>query len=190
MGESSSSDGKIAIVLLAAALVVGGAFGLTRRAEPKSLSASAPPTSAEQIASIQVHVAGWVSAPGVVSLEEGALAADAIAAAGGLRPGARVDGVNLAAPVADGTQLIVPGPDDSPSQPGTGLPGGTGGLVAVNRATAAELETLPGVGPVLASRIVAYREQNGPFSSVEDLLSVPGIGEAKLAALRDLITVP
>lgn len=63
-------------------------------------------------------------------------------------------------------------------------------MVAVNRAAAAELETLPGVGPVLASRIVAFREENGPFSTVEDLLSVPGIGEAKLAALRDLITVP
>ncbi len=139
---------------------------------------------------IQVHVAGWVAAPGVVSLGEGALTADAIAAAGGLRSGARVDAVNLAAPVADGTQLVIPGPEQPSTGQGADSGDTSGGLVAVNRATAAELETLPGVGPVLASRIVAYRDENGPFSEVEDLLSVPGIGEAKLAALRDLITVP
>ena len=130
-----------------------------------------------------------MAAPGVVSLPEGSLAADAVAAAGGMLPGALADSVNLAAPVSDGAQLIVPGPDSGlPVVEGQGAAGG--GLVAVNRATATELEVLPGVGPVLAERIVAYREQNGPFSQVEDLLGVPGIGEAKLAALRDLITVP
>lgn len=190
MGESPSSDGKVVVALLAAALVVGGALGLMRRPlvpMPSGPSAPAPTRPAE---AIQVHVSGWVSAPGVVSLEEGALAADAIAAAGGLRPGAQVEGVNLAAPVADGTQLIIPGPGGASPGPPGGPSGGAGGLVAVNRATAAELEALPGVGPVLAERIVAYRAENGPFSAVEDLLSVPGIGEAKLAALRDLITIP
>lgn len=184
-------DSKVAVALLAGAVVVGGAVGMIRRPAPVTQTASATPvTSAVHTETIQVHVSGWVSAPGVISLDDGALAADAIAAAGGLRPGARVEGVNLAAPVANGTQLIIPGPDDAPVEPPGGSSGGAGGLVAVNRATAVELETLPGVGPVLASRIVAFREENGPFSTVEDLLSVPGIGEAKLAALRDLITVP
>ncbi len=190
MGESPSSDGKIAVVVLATAVVLGAAFGWTRRDQPIAPAGASPPVVTAPIETIQVHVSGWVAAPGVVSLPADALAADAIAAAGGLRPGASVDAVNLAAPVAAGTQLVIPGPDDAGVGVG-GAPGATsGGLVAVNRATAAELETLPGVGPVLASRIVAYRDENGPFSTVEDLLSVPGIGEAKLAALRDLITVP
>jgi competence protein ComEA len=98
--------------------------------------------------------------------------------------------VNLAAPVMPGQQIIVPGPGDSGGAPTDVAGSGAGGLVAINRATAAELETLPGVGPVLAARIVAHREQNGPFIEVEDLLQVSGIGESKLAAIRDLIVVP
>lgn len=190
MGESSPPDGKVAVALLAAAVVVGGAFGAMRRPQAPIPTGPAAPAVTRPAETIQVHVSGWVSAPGVVSLEEGALAADAIAAAGGLRPGARIDTVNLAAPVTDGSQLTVPGPGDEPAGSAAASNGGPTGPVAINRATASELESLPGVGPVLAARIVAYRDQNGPFSVVEDLLSVPGIGEAKLAALRDLITVP
>src|SRR5690606_20272718 len=102
-------------------------------------------------------------------------------------PGASLDAVNLAQPVADGQQIVVPGPD------ATAVAGSTpadDGLVHLNTATAADLETLPGVGPVLAERIVAHRDARGGFERVEDLLEVPGIGEAKLADLRDAVAVP
>lgn len=135
---------------------------------------------------LEVHVAGWVADPGVVELHEGAIVADAVAAAGGMRRGARADLINLAAPLGDGEQVVVPGPEsgDVPTAPAGD------GVISLNRADAGELEGLPGVGPVLADRIVAHREQVGGFERVEDLLQVPGIGESKLAAIRDLIKVP
>ncbi len=112
------------------------------------------------------------------------LVADAVAAAGGFRSGGRTDLINLAAPVQEGEQILVPGPDVASD----GLE--TDGLIPLNRATVADLEALPGVGPVLAERIESFREANGPFGQVEDLLQVPGIGEAKLASIRDLVRVP
>ena len=122
--------------------------------------------------------------PGVVKLSEGSIVADAVEAAGGFRAGASPHTLNLAAPLARGDQVYVPGPDQtSPTRV-------EDGVVTVNRATASELEELPGVGPVLAERIVAYREANGPFQQVEDLLDVPGIGESKLASLRDMVRIP
>jgi competence protein ComEA len=189
------TDGRLALLLCTAAVAVGAYLGIAHRSGPVAAEARpvlTGPTPVAQPSTIQVHVAGWVVSPGVVSLPEGALVADAIRAAGGLRPGARSDALNLAAAVADGNQIVVPGPDQAPAGNGAETPGGGGGggLISLNRATAAELEGLPGVGPVLAGRIVAHRDQNGPFSAVEDLLEVPGIGEAKLAAIRDLVTVP
>jgi competence protein ComEA len=137
---------------------------------------------------ITVHVTGWVMNPGLVALPEGSRVADAVAGAGGLRPGADTTNVNLASVLADGEQVVIPGPGAEPAREGEPDPGD--GLVHLNRATAAELETLPGVGPVLAERIVQYREEHGPFRTVEDLLDVPGIGEAKLASLREQVKVP
>lgn len=136
---------------------------------------------------ITVHVAGLVSRPGLVELSEGSRVADAIAAAGGLLPGARAEAINLAAPLSDGQQIVVPGAqNDGPATPGRT----TNGKVHLNQASASELDSLPGVGPVIAERIVTYREEHGPFESIEDLLDVPGIGEAKLADLRDQVQVP
>jgi competence protein ComEA len=94
--------------------------------------------------------------------------------------------VNLAAPLADGQQLSVP----RVSADGEAAAVAGDGRVRLNLAGVEELETLPGVGPVLAERIVAYRQEHGPFAVVEDLLDVPGIGEGKLAALRDAVLVP
>ena len=146
------------------------------------------PSSGAQF--IEVHVAGWVISPGVVSVAEGSNVAEAIDAAGGLRPGASAAAVNLAAEVVEGQQIVIPGPEET-AEPGETGPGfGADGRVSINRATIAELDTLPGVGPVLAERIVAHRDQNGPFAEAEDLLDVPGIGEAKLASIRDLIVIP
>jgi competence protein ComEA len=113
--------------------------------------------------------------------------ADVIVAAGGALPGADLGGVNLAARVADGQRLAVPGTGGGAASP---APDPDGAKVAVNSAAASELEALPGVGPVLAERIVAHRERHGPFGVVEDLLDVPGIGEGKLAALRDSVQIP
>ena len=187
MGENRNSI-VFAAILVVIAVGAGAGLGLMRRS-PSVVSSNNTTvvTSVSPVSeplTIDVHVAGWVNSPGVVTVEEGSIVADAIAAAGGMRPGANVDSVNLAAALTTGQQVLVPGPGSS-----TGAAGSTdiGGLVSLNRATESELETLPGVGPVLAGRIVSHRESHGPFEEVEDLLQVPGIGEAKLAALRDLV---
>lgn len=178
------SRGVAAAALVAVGIVVGGLLGSLGRTSP--FPPAAPPETATptERAEIEVHVAGWVTAPGVVRVPDGAIVADAVEAAGGLRNGASTDGINLAAPLSSGDQVVVPGPDEA------GRAAADGGLISLNWADAAALEGLPGVGPVLAERIVAHRDQNGPFSQVEDLLQVPGIGEAKLASIRDLVRVP
>ena len=134
-------------------------------------------------ASLTVHVAGEVARPGLVTVPAGSRVADAVAASGGLLAAADLAALNLAAPLADGQQVVV----RSHSSEG-GAPPEQG--VRLNTASAAELESIPGVGPVLAARIVGHRQANGPFAVVEDLLDVSGIGEAKLAALRDVVVVP
>jgi competence protein ComEA len=125
----------------------------------------------------------------VVDVTEGAIVADAVSLAGGALEGALLDTVNLARLLAEGDHVQIPGPGDSTAV-GSGPATDTDGLIRINQADAAALEDLPGVGPVLAERIVAHREANGPFEAVEDLLEVPGIGEAKLASMRDLIRIP
>jgi competence protein ComEA len=129
-----------------------------------------------------------VATPGVVEVDDGAIVADAIAAAGGALEGALLGELNLARPLARGDHVQIPGPGDPVA--GTVGPSDEDGSISLNQADASALEDLPGVGPVLAERIVAYREANGPFEEIEDLLEVPGIGEAKLASMRDLISVP
>lgn len=174
--------------LVLAAVAVGALMG---RGEPAMPTSTAPATEvpiSTVSETLVVHVSGMVLSPGVVHVPPGAIVADAVAAAGGLITGASVDHINLAAPLSTGEHIVVPGVDDgAPSIAGAVGGGDTGGPVSLNNATAAELEALPGVGPVLAERIVAFRTQNGPFDVVEDLLEVSGIGEAKLAALRDLV---
>lgn len=145
--------------------------------------------------SVFVHVAGWVREPGVYELQEGARVIDALEQAGGPKRGAELSALNLAAVLTDGQQVIVPravepGAAGSagatvPSAPGVA----PGGLINVNTATAAELEELPGIGPVLAEAIVAFREENGPFTSVDQLEDVSGIGPVTLEEIRDLVTV-
>lgn len=132
---------------------------------------------------LTVHVAGEVAAPGLVEVAPGSRVAEAIARAGGLLPTADPAGLNLAAPLVDGQQVVVRGRGEVPASVAPSR-------VHLNTAGAADLERIPGVGPVLAARIVEHRETNGPFVTVEDLLDVPGIGEAKLAAMRDEVAVP
>lgn len=140
-----------------------------------------------------VHVAGAVARPGVVHLTVGDRVADALAAAGGTAVGADLDALNLARPLVDGEQVVVPleGVDGDAAAGGAAATTGLlpDGRVDLNSATAAQLEELPGVGPVLAGRIVAHREANGPFSEAAALREVSGIGEATWASLRDLVGV-
>lgn len=175
-----------ALILAAAAALAGASLGISQPPSPV-MPVDGPAPLQETVGTIEVHVAGWVGAPGVVELPEGAIVADAVAAAGGMRIGARTDLVNLAAPVRSGEQVVISGPDGVGTGPGAAS---SNGLISVNLATASELQALPGVGPVLAERIVAHRDQVGGFDRVEDLLQVPGIGESKLAAIRDLVRVP
>jgi competence protein ComEA len=141
--------------------------------------------------SIIVDVAGWVRRPGVYEFSAGDRVIDAVNRAGGPRKGADLTSLNLAAPLADGTQIVVPKP---------GIPGGAGSsdggtssagttLVNINAASETELETLPGVGPVTAAAIIDYRTQNGPFSAVDDLIDVSGIGPSTLEEIRPFATV-
>lgn len=175
---------------------------------------AAAPASQEPPAELVIHVAGAVGAPGVVKVPAGSRVVDAVSAAGGPAPDADLAAVNLASALQDGAMVVVPRigelpppvPAQAPAPPGTGMgagpgtadgtgtssPGGAGGsaaLVNLNTADAAALETLPRVGPVLASRIIQWRSEQGPFSRPEDLDAVPGIGAAMLAALLPLVTV-
>jgi competence protein ComEA len=150
----------------------------------------ADPAPEDQTADLLVvHVSGPVARPGIVVLPADSRVADAVAAAGGALGSADLQLLNLAAPVADGEQVIVPRSGGAgPSA--TARPAADEGQVNLNEADVTELEELPGVGPVLAERIVAHREANGPFGSIEDLLDVPGIGEGRLGTLRDVAVVP
>jgi competence protein ComEA len=137
---------------------------------------------------VVVSVVGQVSRPGLVTLPTGARVADALDAAGGLLPEADPASVSLAAVVTDGQQIVVGAPGGSGGADPATTPSGAGGPVNLNTATAVELDALPGVGPVLAQRIVDHRKQ-GPFTSVEELDDVPGIGPARAAELAELVTV-
>lgn len=182
MGENSSRA-LLAGILAVVAVGIGVGAGLVGRAPTSPVSPPVPEVIDES-AMIEVHVAGWVVASGVVSVREGSIVAEAVEAAGGLRPGAMTEAINLAAEVMPGEQIIVPGP---PGAMNSDASDRQGGLISLNSAAVAELQELPGVGPVLAERIVSFREERGRFETVEDLLGVPGIGEAKLASIRDLV---
>lgn len=144
-------------------------------------------TDAATPASVYVHVSGGVAAPGLYVLHGGARVVDAIAAAGGFAADAERGGVNLARPLSDGEQLAVPLVGAAPPASTGGAAGD--GRVNLNTADAAALDTLPRIGPAMAERIIAWRDDNGGFTSVEDLLAVPGIGDKMLESLRDQVTV-
>ncbi|MGW3509780.1 helix-hairpin-helix domain-containing protein [Streptomyces sp. NPDC000994] len=170
--------------------------------QDKATTAGAPVTArgapASPGAEIVVDVSGKVRRPGIQRLPAGSRVADAIQAAGGVRPGTNTDGLNRARFLADGEQVVVGGPAPAavPEAPGTGVAGaaGTGAAgtstapVPLNTATADQLQTLPGVGPVLARRIIDYRTQHGGFRSVDQLREVSGIGTRRFADLRDLVS--
>jgi competence protein ComEA len=186
----SRRQALLAAVLLIAALVLAG-----RYLSGAGASASPPPAAlvrdrqAEQ-PPVLVHVVGAVREPGLYKLRDGSRVADAVERAGGATPKADLALVNLAAPVADGTQVVVPAqaPPAAPAVPGGHSAEARAGPVHLNTATVEELDELPGVGPVTAQKIVDFRQANGAFTSVDELDAVPGIGPARLEELRKLVS--
>ena len=185
-----------AAVLLA--LVVGAgrfllpAGGAERRAAPArvELRATGDAGGGDHAARVLVHVVGAVRRPGLYRLAEGARYADAVRAAGGATSDAAIEQVNLAAPVADGLQVIVPRQAPPASQAGLGaesVDGSSPSPVSLNVATLEELDALPGVGPVTAQKILDYRQDHGAFTSVDQLDAIPGIGPARIEQLRELV---
>jgi competence protein ComEA len=143
--------------------------------------------STEESGDLYVHVLGAVQNPGLYVLDLDARLVDALAAAGGTRDDADLEAVNLARVLSDGEQIIVPVIGATPEAPGGEPPADD--LIDLNTADQAALETLPRIGPALAERILAWRDDNGRFQSVDDLLAVPGIGEKLLAGIRDGVRV-
>lgn len=180
-----------ALVFAAAALALLAVAGRTLAGagaaaeRPAAALVAEPPAAAPKLV---VHVAGAVRRPGLYRLAEGTRVAGAVARAGGATAPADTAAINLAAPLADGMQVVVPRKAAAPGG-GAGATGSAaGGRVSLSSATAAELDTLPGVGPVTAQKIVDYRAAHGGFRSVDDLDSIPGIGPARIEALRDLVS--
>lgn len=210
VGPARVAGGAVSLLLLAGLV----AWMFLPPAPPVELSvpqvsvgsAEVDPTVASPL-QIRVHVAGSVRHPGVYTLRYGQRVVDAVQAAGGPMPGADVDAINMAQTVKDAEQVYVPrassaSPRRAPSPrlrphrvstvttvaPAQSAATSTGGPVNINTATAAQLDALPGVGPATAKAIISYRSSKGPFAKVDDLLNVPGIGPAKLDAMRRLIT--
>jgi competence protein ComEA len=207
------------VALLVCALVAGGFWfraGITKPAgagagpdastpgAPAAPGVEATTTSAATApTTLVVHVAGAVARPGVVTVAAGSRVVDALDAAGGATADADLDRLNLAAPLSDGARIAVPRrgqpppPLDAGASGGAGAPaGGAGdgatagsGPVNLNTATQAELESLPGIGPALATAIIDERERSGGFRAVTDLRRVRGIGDARFAQIEALVTV-
>ncbi|GAB3860563.1 hypothetical protein GCM10028801_23590 [Nocardioides maradonensis] len=206
----------LAVLALAVAVVIGGtAWWLLRDhgsvvpvamasssplapadASPAALEPAAPTgatSTATSAASVTVDVVGKVRHPGIAVLRPGARVVDAIRAAGGARRGVDLSSLNLARPLVDGEQIAVgvagAGPSPGVGGGAAGASAAPGALVNLNTATQEQLEALPEVGPVTAQAILAYREQNGGFTSVDQLLDVQGIGDKTMAQLEPYVTV-
>lgn len=167
------------------------AFGAGEEDPARGAQSVALDVEEEPPREVIVHVAGAVLQPGLYRLPEGSRVDDAIAEAGGSKPRAALELVNLAAPLADGQQILVPlrGSAGTSGTGGSEVGGGAvpGGKVHLNSATLEQLDELPGVGPVTAQQIIDYRSANGAFRSVDELDAVPGIGPTTLEQLRPLV---
>lgn len=180
----------IAIVIVALAVTIGIGIFRGATAPVEHVRVDGAESDAATPAVLYVHVSGAVATPGLYVLRGGARVVDAIAAAGGFAEGADHGAVNLARPVADGEQLAVPAVGETPPDGASGSSAPAGdGLVDLNTADVAALDTLPRIGPAIAQRIIEWRDANGRFTAVEDLLAVPGIGDKMLESLRDLVRV-
>jgi competence protein ComEA len=150
------------------------------------VAAQVEPLSVNSAPKLVVHVVGAVRRPGLYRLPDRSRISDAVKRAGGPTRRADLSAVNLAAPVADGLQVVVPA-REAPGRAGGEPPSsGPQGPVRLNTATLEELDALPGVGPVTAQKILDYRQQHGAFASIDELDAIPGIGPARLEQLREV----
>jgi len=207
MTAATASPTGVPASQVASASGVASESGAGSASGPGSASGAAAVSGAASgsARSLFVHVSGAVVKPGLVEVADGARVFDAVAKAGGVTPEAREGGVNLARFVVDGEQILVPRADD-PASAGTAAtasaagggsssgaavagPSGSAGKVNLNTATAAELETLPRVGPSMSAKILAWRAENGAFSAIEDLNDVDGVGDKTFESLKDLVTL-
>lgn len=168
---------KVLGVVLLAALVMSVVIFVQARPKVESLEASVPSTP-NVVTQVVVDVAGKVVKPGVYYLNQGSRAIDALNAAGGALPGVSTENINLAHVLTDGEQILVGSP-----------PAASATLIDINTADVNQLDQLPGVGPVLAQRIVSWRQTHGRFRTVEEIKQVPGVGAATFADLKNLIRV-
>jgi competence protein ComEA len=204
----------ILLGVMAGFVLAGVLFFVSRAPQGEPILLQPAPTKAP----LAVHVIGAVPRPGLYEFAEGSRVQDAIDAAGGLLTEANADALNLAALLQDGQQLAIPYADgrevssqsettvelpssesnvppsdgssfDSPSDTGSSVGGPTTELVNINTATFDELNALPSIGPTTAQKIIDYRTENGPFSTIEDIMNVSGIGTATFEDIKDLITV-
>lgn len=180
----------IVIGLIAGLLAAGAVWLVSRPPRGQMVRLLPPPTPAPLV----VHVSGAVARPGVYRLPAGSRVKDAILAAGDALPDAWLDGLNLAALLEDGVKIEVlrfPPPAATTSAGPTRLPSPVTltGPIHINQASQEELESLPGIGPVIAARIIAYRDENGPFSKLEAIQNVSGIGPATFEQIKDFITI-
>lgn len=198
---------SIALGVLVIAIVAGAAYAYARslpKSAPESVASPIPTAEATgslepgSSAAVFVHVAGAVNRPGVYELPAGARVIDGVDAAGGARPDADLSSINLARALTDGERVYIPRRGEvppasvAPPDPSGGGGGGSSnvsGKVNINTASVSELEQLPGIGEVIAQRIVDYRTQHGPYKTVRDLLKVEGIGEKKFESIKDHVTV-
>jgi len=203
IGANQLVQGLI-LLFLGVGLGAGG-LGLLRGVQPAPIYIEPAPPTATPLP-WQVHVTGEVNNPGVYVVEPGMIVADAIELAGGMTTQADVNRVNLALRLRDGLQVFVPMVGEEavvlPTEPAPVMDNGndevespaaaspaSGEKINLNTASLEELDSLPGVGPSTAQSIIDYRTQNGPFARIEDVMSVPGIGEGKFNDMKELITV-
>lgn len=180
----------VALLVLLAAAGFGAYFGTQGAREAAALDAGTADTVKAR-ENLVVYVTGAVNKPGVVSLPEGARASDAVEAAGGVLPIADTEKINLAQPLKDGQKLEIPEKHAEGVAAGTakGTKSEAGELININTADEKALDTLPGIGPAMAQRIIEYREKEGAFQDISELKKVRGIGEAKFEKLKDKVTI-
>jgi len=201
-GDYFSKRQLIATIFLVALLVLGGSLLYLRNQpgtvvvkEVEEVEESAKSETEEvKVEKVVVHVCGAVRAPGVYELESNERVVKAIEMAGGATEEAKLDALNLAAKLVDGQKIYVPREGETPPVVVSSASGGSNstvsaGLINLNAATLEELDTLPGIGPVLAQRIIDYREAHKGFTSVSELQEVSGIGPKKFADIKDKVTV-
>jgi|YNPBryBLVA2012_1023415.scaffolds.fasta_scaffold03294_5 competence protein ComEA len=188
MAEEPTPRRSLLVLCSVLSLIAGGAIGFFTPHPRSQPIAVITPDPTPTPGMLRVYVCGAVVAPAVYELPPGSLIRDAVKAAGGPSPQADLERINLAQQVSDQQQVTVPRRDEASVAASPALtPAAT--LLDVNTAGVADLERLPGIGPITAQQIVEYRQAHGPFSSPEDLLRVPGIGPATLEKLRPWITV-